>query len=364
MLIIIVLAFLNIFSRGYDQTINAKLYGGWGFVSPTDMNAKLTDATNGFTSYDSSNAIFSEGINEASRATNFGFELGYQFKYRFNIALLFDYTSVSSLSSASSETPFNVNIENVASTANYYEFNQGASAYSIGLLGSYSIYSNKRIVVDLSAGLLYAFSMNYFEDVYSQLGESNSGVSNDASSSGLGFLFGGTFNYSLMRNLSFGLNANYRILNFASLADSEGYEYPFTYPNGVEDTSAPMSVDLSGMYFTVFLRYDFALNSSSNYDEYGEPNKQSSDYSFDEKKYKEDLKNEKIEVFNRDSELSELKDRARKKYKDAVNKKDIKAQNTYNKLYDIIDKLEKGTWEKLSKEEKSDKLDKINKILK
>lgn len=349
------------FSRGSDRTINAKIYGGLGFIDPGDVNEKILNTSSGYASFGDD---FINSASSVSNSYNFGAMLGYQFKYRFNLSLLFDYSSFSSLSSVASETPFNFKYDGKTKTGNYYEYSTGATAYSAGLLASYNFYNNKRIGLDLLAGVLYAFSVNYYEDILFRVGGAESPDPNDATGSGLGFLFGVNFNYLLFRNLSLGFDFSYKILNFTSLIGSDGDEYPFKYPSGASDTAnatAPMSVDFSGLYCLLSLRYDFSL--SRNYDDSSLDKDEFSGFTFDEKKYKKELKKNDLELDQTRSELLDLKKDARKKYKEAVDKKDLKAQDTYNKVYDIIDKLEKGSWDSLSKEQKIDKLDKIKKIL-
>jgi len=343
------------FSRGYDKSINLKAYGGMGFINPSDINAKLNDDNNGLASFDN----YEGSLDKMSSAINFGAILSYQFNYRFNIGLMFDYISSSSISSYNSDTSFIIPINKNDQTINYYEFNQGLSASSIGLVSSYCFYSQRRLLLDLVAGVLYAFKINYYEDIYYGVGGIDNPIQNDASASSLGFLLGVNLSYLLTRNLTLNIDANYRFLSVNSLKGPGGVEYPFTFPNGELDDSAPMSLNLSGVYLGLGLRYDFALGSSNNPDSYLLHD--SSSPSFDKKRFKEGFKKSDFETNK--NELSDLKIEARKKYRQAVDKKDTKAQDTYNKLYDIIDKLEKGDWDKLSKSQKEDKIDKIKKLL-
>lgn len=355
----------NIFARGSDRSINAKIYGGLGFINPGDVNAKITDPTSGFASFGDSNTPFSDYANSVSNSYNFGAMLGYQFNYRFNISLIFDYSTFSSVSSMASDTAFDFVYNSVNKTGSFYEYATGATAYSTGLIASYNFYDNKRIGLEILAGLLYAFSVDYYEDISFIESGTEKYYPKDATASGLGFLFGVNFNYLLFRNLSLGFDFSYKILKFDSLIGSDGYTYDFKYPSGASDStnaSAPMSLDFSGLYCMLSLRYDFALNSSYS-DDNGSSKDEFSGFTFDESKYKKELKKDVIGFDKTKEELLDLKKDARKKYKAAVDRKDIKAQDTYNKIYDIIDKLEKGSWDSLSKEQKADKLDKIKKIL-
>jgi len=357
-MLIFIISFLVVnhgFSRGYDKSINLKAYGGLGFISPSDINAKLNDEDNGLASFLNQDATF----DSISSAYNFGAILSYQFNYRFNIGLIFDYLYASSISSYSSNDSFTVPVNSSSSSIKNYEFNQGISAMSAGLLASYCFYSQKRILIDIVGGVLYSFNIKYYEDIYYGTSSLDNSVTSDASASSLGFLLGLNLSYLLSRNLSLTFDLNYKILNASSLKGADGFEYPFTYPNGQTDNAAPMSLNLNGAYLGFGLRYDFALGSSTYNDNYFSYESRSP--SFDKARYKDDLKNANFKTDK--NELADLKIEARKKYREAVDKKDLKAQDTYNKLYDIIDKLEKGDWDKLSKSQKADRLDKIKKLL-
>jgi hypothetical protein len=378
---ILVLFFISLFSvhaRGTSQAVLINPYFSLGYVNPSDINDKITTETVGIQNF----------IDDASTihwAKNIGAMLGYRFNHRFNVGLLFDYTSAGKFISQESSTAFPIyhpsrNGSLTPLSAKYYEFNTSYSAFSIGPAFYYTIYNSGKLALDAGLGILYAMKVRYLEDITYGNSASDPNLNKapylhqyDASGSGFGFLFNVSAAYYLTNYMGIGLDVGYRYLKCGSLTDANGTTVPFEFPNGSTDSPPTnMSVSFSGIYFGLSLKFDINLDSSSDTEKVSSETK-------DEAKDKWNTEPQ-AEEFNTSwdsapvtpvqsgpsiDELKDVKKQIQRKWNAMQESKTPEAQTRaerYRKLYDITNKLEKD-WGQFTPDSRRDKLDKIKTIL-
>jgi len=378
LLVFLVLACSNAGARGTSQAVLINPYFGLGYINPTDINDKITYPTLGIENF----------VTDASTlkwAKNFGGFLGYRFSQRFNVGLVLDYTSTGKFISKEDTTAFNIyhpsqNGSLTPMTAKYYEFNTSCKAFSIGPALYYTIYNSGKLSLDTGLGVLYAMKVNYFEDM--TYGNSSSDPALDqapnlhqviGSGSGFGFMFNVTTAYYLTNYMGVGLDFGYRYLKVGTLKDASGNVITFGYPNGgVDNPPKNMTVNFSGVYFGLSLKFDINIEDSAG-STLGEETPSS-----DANKWSPEAEDKEPVELNTNwdtqpvpatgptaDEMNDLKKQIQRKWNRAKEGKtpdDQKKAERYRKLYDISTKLEKD-WGQFTPESRKDKIEKIKTIL-
>ncbi|MBN1114525.1 MAG: hypothetical protein JXA66_04230 [Oligoflexia bacterium] len=347
----------NIYSRGTSSAVIVDVYGGLGFVNPADINAKIIDPDYGL-------ASFFEATSSAKWAKNFGAFVGYQFNYRYSVGLLFDYAKVTSYLMEESDTAYAAKFPTSPSLNVYaYEFNSGGSAFSLGPAFNMVLYSRGRLAFGAGLGILYAPSVSYYEDIAAWTSSADTTADPDELNTieGKGSAFGFLFNISGMYYFTdyFGtaLNVGYRYLKASSLKDLDGNEIAFSFPDGsTDDSAAPMSMALSGIYFGLSLKLEFNFSGGKSDDSWSQSS---------EEGFHDELNTDwaPVEAAPSVNDLIELKSQARKKYQNANSAGDSAMANRYRRLYNIVDRIEKSEWDTLSNSAKKEKIEKIKRIL-
>lgn len=354
---------LPVWGRGTSSAIIGNAYFGLGYINPSDINDNIIGGGDEFPGIQD----FLEDAGTVKWAKNFGVMLGYQFKYRFTAGLLFDYSRFGSNILYDDSTAAVAAYTGASATtvnAYYYNYLANSSAFGIGPAFYYNFYSRGKLSFSAGLSFVYLLKSSYSQSIsYS----TSTTVTEDnittslIEGSGKGYALNVSFpiTYYFTNYLGASLELGYKIMKAGSFTDVDGNDVNFTYLNGTTDDPAmPISMKYSGLYFLLSLKFD--MNIGSSYDSSESTNRVSEDKSSFDNELNTNWEPE-VAVPSID-ELRDLKIQARGKYQKVQNSDATKA-NRYKRLYDIIDRVEKGEWDRLSPEGKREKIDKIKRIL-
>ena len=367
-LILCLLASFNLYARGTSRAILVDPYFGFGYVSPGDINEKITMTPGGV-------QTFVPDAGAIHWGKNMGAFLGFRFNHRYNIGLVMDYVSYSKLISQEDSAGFAIwhpSSTTQISGVKYYEFSTGASAFSFGPAFYYTIFSGGKLTFDAGVGVLYAKTKYNQSATY---GSSSSDTALDtthlATLSGSGSAFGFTLNtstaYYLTNYIGLAFNLGYRYLKCSSLTDADGNEMKFQFNNGTYDTTN-MTVDFSGIYFNFGIKVDFNISNSTDEAETKPAEEQNA---WNEKPAGSEvnagwepnpLPTEEGPTLD---DIRNVKKQVQRKYNEAKTSNAPDAQvktERYQKLYDITNRLERD-WDQFSPKSRRDKIEKIKLIL-
>ncbi|MCX6112989.1 MAG: hypothetical protein NTY22_06905 [Proteobacteria bacterium] len=367
-----------VFARGTSSAIFVDPYfnmGALGIGGSSDLNDKINDIRNGNTA---KGVLGIETASDIKWSKNLGVFMGYRFKHRYNIGLLIDYTSANAFFSKENASAFNFYFGSTTPTAGkYYEYGSGFSSTTFGPALYYTVYNGGKLTLDVGLGILYALKINYHEDTtYSTISSSDTaGLASHAKSvigsgKGFGFLLGTSTSYYLTNYLGLSFDLAYRYLKSGTLTDPNGKEIDFTWADGSQDpTPAPLSVNLSGLYFGISLKIDFDISSSGSTaaakpEETGaqETAKQAQETTTGW----EDTAVAPVTDNNPTiDELRDIKKQVQRKWNDLRSDTSAEAQkqaDRYRRLYDIVIKFEKD-WDQATPQVRAVRIDKIKTFL-
>jgi hypothetical protein len=362
----------SVFARGTSSAVFINPYfdmGALGIGGSSDLNEKVADIQ-----------TFIPEASGAGFAKSFGVMMGYRFKHRYNIGLIFDYTKAGTFFSREDTTAFSIyNGSTAARSARYYEFNGGFSGTTIGPAFYYTVYNGGKLTLDVGLGILYALKINYFEDSTwsATSSEDTAGLTNNlrsvsGSGKGFGFLLGTSTSYYFTNYLGLSFDLAYKYLKAGSITDADGNEINFTWADGTTDpTPIPLSVNLSGLYFGLSLKIEFDLGSgtpapqASSAEEGYAP--ESSEQAQEVSSSWEDtpVAAPMTEAGPTIEELRDIKKQVQRKWNDLRSDTTVDAQkkaDRYGRLYDIVTKFEKD-WDQFSPQSRAGKMEKIRLIL-
>jgi len=374
---LLLLSAAPLFARGSAQAILVDPYFHLGYTSPADVNDKITLNPGGIQTWVPDAGPIHWG-------KNFGAFLGYRFKHRFNVGLLFDYTSMGTFISREDAAGFNIYHPSSVTEipAKYYEYNTSMSAFAIGPAFYYTVYDGGKLTLDLGLGILYALKVHYAEDVtYTNsalmssdpaLNSAPNLVQTTGNGKAFGFQLALSTAYYFTNYLGASFDLGYRYLKCNSLTDAAGNPVYFTYNNGTNDLPNPlnMTIDFSGFYFGLGLRVEFDFGGS------GAPAPEKATAADNSWKENKAVTPAELNTSWEEAavpaepapsidELRTLKKQVQRKYNEVKTSGApgaSKKAERYRKLYDINTKVEKD-WDKLSPAAKRDKIEKIKLIL-
>jgi len=369
-LILAMLMGSSLYARGTSQAIVISPYFNFGYVSPGDINDKITMDPGGIQS-------FVPDAGTIRWAKDFGVFMGYRFKHRFNIGLIIDRTSYGRMITRDDPAGFAIwhpNSTTQISGVKYYEFSTGGSAISFGPAFYYNVFSGGRLSFDAGLGILYAKG-NYHQDATYGSSPDDPNVSGShlnqisGSGSGFGFMLDTTTTYYLTNYMGLSFKLGYRYLKFNTLTDANGDVMKFMFNNGTFD-SPNMTMDFSGVYFGLGLQIDFNINS-------GKPTSEAAPITEEQNTWNDkaagtELNNAgwetpplPVEEGPSIDDIRGIKKQVQRKYNEAKTSGAPDAQaktERYQKLYDITNRLERD-WDQFSPKSRKDKIEKIKLIL-
>jgi hypothetical protein len=363
----------NVFARGTSSALLIDPFfsmGALGIGGSSDLNDKIDDIS-----------AFIPDAAGPKFSKSFGVMIGYRFKHRYNIGLIFDYTSAGTFFSREETTPFSIyNGTTTARSARYYEFNGGFSGTAIGPALYYTVYNGGKLTFDVGLGILYAFKINYFDDsTWSATSSSDTtGLTNNlrsvsGSGKGFGFLLGTSTSYYFTNYLGLSFDLAYKYLKAGSISDADGNEINFTWADGTTDpTPAPLSVNLSGLYFGLSLKIEFDIGAGGSApteakaaEEGYAPETAAQSQEMTAGWEDTPVAAPMTEAGPTIEELRDVKKQVQRKWNDLRSDTSADAQkkaDRYRRLYDVVTKFEKD-WDQFSPQSRAGKMDKIRLIL-
>lgn len=366
---------INLSARGSSSAVTIFPYFQMGYIGPTDVNDTLLSISNSMSDVPTASIKWNK---------SFGAFLGYKFNNRYNVGLVFDYTTVGANIIHQSSTAFNVVHPQVTgtTTAKIYEHVTGLTSIGIGPAMYYTVYNRGKLDIDLGLTFLYVPKVKYFGDFAygdtdAELSQSTNLTQREGSGSTFAVVANVSTAYYFTNYLGASIDLSYRYYGKAGLKDAAGTALPFIEADGTDD-GTNMGVSLSGFYFGISLRGEINLGGDKRT---YEPKKEEPE----EDKWLEETKKEEPKEEDLDwdieeetettttyiaggpsiAELRELKKQTQTKWHDArkSNATDSKVKTKrYERLYDIINRLEKN-WDHFTAQSKKEKIEKIITIL-
>lgn len=355
----------NIYARGTARAIVVDPYFGFGYMSPSDINDKITMDPGGV-------GTIVPGAGPIHWDRNLGTFIGYRFNHRFNVGLIFDYSVFNKLLSRDDPAGFPIwhpSSKTQISGAKYYEFSTGSNAFSFGPAFYYSIFSGGKLTFDAGLGILYAKVKYVQSAVYSKISSSDPAPivsSLSGSGSAFGFAINTATGYYFTNYLALAFNLGYRYLKCNSLYDASGNLMKFQFNNGVYDTGN-MTVNFSGFYFSFGVKVDFNISgvdtaAGTAPEEQNAWNGKPAGSDVNAGWEQPPLANEGGPTLE---DVHNLKKQVQRKYSEVKTSNLPDAQmkmERYQKLYDITNRLERD-WDQYNPKSRMDKIEKIKLIL-